>query len=184
MAAQSRPKLLLLGDSLTQTSLNGWGGGLAHRYQRRADVLNRGMSGYNSRWYMQYAQDSGIWQETGNVVLTTIFFGANDASLAKLNPHHHVPVEEYEENLRLRGIRFYEEQYALGPAFQTEDWKASNRKHRHALTRTTAHGFHHRICQREDFHPPEDHCVCRLCGKKNQPVKSQSVHQVIWGLDK
>ena len=99
-AALERPKLLLLGDSLTQTSMEGWGGALAHQYQRRADVLNRGLSGYNTRWYIEYAQESGIWYEPGKIALTTIFFGANDASLETENPHHHVPLEEYQENLK------------------------------------------------------------------------------------
>jgi lysophospholipase L1-like esterase len=99
-AASDRPKVLLLGDSLTQISFDGWGGGLAHRYHRRADILNRGMSGYNTRWFLRYAQDSGIWKESSNVVLVTIFFGANDASLESENPHHHVPLEEYQENLK------------------------------------------------------------------------------------
>ena len=98
--SSERSKILLLGDSLTQTSWEGWGGGLADRYQRRADVLNRGMSGYNTRWYLHYAKQSGIWFEPGKIALTTIFFGANDASLEKENPHHHVPLEEYMENLK------------------------------------------------------------------------------------
>lgn len=99
-AAVERSKILLLGDSLTQTSLEGWGGGLGHRYQRRADILSRGMSGYNTRWYLPYAETSGIWFEPGKIVLTLIFFGANDASLKLENPHHHVPLEEYQENLK------------------------------------------------------------------------------------
>lgn len=89
--ASKRPKILLLGDSLTQTSFEGWGSGLAQRYQRRADVLNRGMSGYNTRWFLEYAKDNGIWEELGVVRLITIWFGANDASLEKHNPHHFVP---------------------------------------------------------------------------------------------
>lgn len=99
-------KFLLLGDSLTQTSLEGWGATLAHRYQRRADILNRGCSGYNTRWYLRYAQDCGIFQETtinkegGGVALVTIFFGANDAALKDLDGKH-VPVPEYEDNLKI-----------------------------------------------------------------------------------
>ena len=85
---------------MTQTAFDGWGGGLAHRYQRRADILNRGMSGYNTRWFLRYAQDSGVWDEPGNVKLVTIFFGANDASLAKENPHHHVPLDEFQSNIK------------------------------------------------------------------------------------
>lgn len=93
-------KLLLLGDSLTQTSFEGWGGMLANLYQRRADVLNRGMSGYNTRWYIKYAQDNGVWDEPGRVVLVTIFFGANDATLIDQDPTKHVPLAEYGENLK------------------------------------------------------------------------------------
>jgi lysophospholipase L1-like esterase len=99
-ASMERSKILLLGDSLTQTAMEGWGGGLANRYQRRADVLNRGMSGYNTRWYLPYAKQSGIWFEPGKIALTTIFFGANDASLVTENPHHHVPLDEYKANLK------------------------------------------------------------------------------------
>lgn len=99
-AASDRPKILLLGDSLTQTAFEGWGSGVSQRYQRRADVLNRGMSGYNTRWFLEYAKDNGIWEEPGTVKIITIWFGANDASLAKHNPHHHVPIEEYQNNLK------------------------------------------------------------------------------------
>jgi isoamyl acetate esterase len=93
-----RPKVLLLGDSLTQTAFEGWAAALADIYQRRADVLNRGMSGYNTRWYLKYAHDHGIWNED-EVMLITLFFGANDASLAAENPHAHVPLGEYSANL-------------------------------------------------------------------------------------
>jgi lysophospholipase L1-like esterase len=99
MSSPAYPKILMLGDSLTQTSFEGWGAGLANTYQRRADILNRGLSGYNSRWYLQYAQGHGVWNEQG-VVLVTIFFGANDASLAVENPHAHVPLDEYTDNLK------------------------------------------------------------------------------------
>jgi isoamyl acetate esterase len=93
-------KFLLLGDSLTQTSFEGWGATLANQYQRRADVLNRGCSGYNTRWYQRYAQDNGIWNENPkDVVLVIIFFGANDAALKDLDGKH-VPVAEYQDNLR------------------------------------------------------------------------------------
>lgn len=88
----------MLGDSLTQLSFEGWGATLANRYQRRADMLNRGCSGYNTRWYLRYADDNEIWNER-NVALVTVFFGANDAALKDLDGKH-VPVEEYQENLR------------------------------------------------------------------------------------
>lgn len=42
-----RPHILLFGDSLTQRGFEngGWVGRLAHAYSRRADVINRGLSG-------------------------------------------------------------------------------------------------------------------------------------------
>ena len=42
-------RIILFGDSITQFSFDadkgGWGARIADRYQRRADVLNRGYSG-------------------------------------------------------------------------------------------------------------------------------------------
>ena len=47
-----RPRLVLFGDSITQWSFSdaGWGAKLAHWYARKADVINRGLSGYNTVW--------------------------------------------------------------------------------------------------------------------------------------
>lgn len=101
MTASNRSKFLLLGDSLTQLSFGGWGSELADVYQRRADVLNRGMSGYNSRWYLRYAEETGIWNEPGKVALVTIFFGANDAAKKDLEPKVHVPLDEYKANIEM-----------------------------------------------------------------------------------
>ena len=55
-----RVKIILLGDSITQGSLSatlsGWGTYLADVYQRRADVYNRGFSGYNTDWFANYLE--------------------------------------------------------------------------------------------------------------------------------
>lgn len=74
----------------------------------------RGMSGYNTDWYLKYLKTdqgkhdvfdsmktSGGVQNDGitDVKLVTIFFGANDASCSKLNPRHHVPIPIFESNL-------------------------------------------------------------------------------------
>lgn len=48
-----RPILVLIGDSITEQGSShpqGWVSSLAIRYNRRLDVVNRGMNGYNSRW--------------------------------------------------------------------------------------------------------------------------------------
>jgi lysophospholipase L1-like esterase len=51
---QGRMSAILFGDSLTQRafdqSSNGWGLSLASYWAAKVDVLNRGYSGYNTRW--------------------------------------------------------------------------------------------------------------------------------------
>jgi isoamyl acetate esterase len=96
MAAQ--PKLLLLGDSLTQLAFEGWGATLANVYQRRADVVNRGYGGYNTEFYRRMLD--GDEESLENVGLVLVFFGANDAALPGLADHHHVSLARYKENLR------------------------------------------------------------------------------------
>lgn len=49
-------RIILLGDSITQMSFSspgGFGAHLADVYQRRADVFNRGYSGYNTNWMLE-----------------------------------------------------------------------------------------------------------------------------------
>lgn len=112
--AQYFPQIILLGDSITQLSFSaqlcGFGAHLSDAYQRRADVLNRGFSGYNTRWMLEHLHtESGRRHVFGGTStstknnsarLITIFFGANDASDPALNPRHFVPVAEYRANLR------------------------------------------------------------------------------------
>lgn len=86
MCARSilRPQFVCFGDSITQRGFSsGWTSLLADAYQRRADVINRGYSGYNSRWAL-HLLDHVFPQPTASVPpprLATIFFGANDAAL-------------------------------------------------------------------------------------------------------
>ncbi len=76
---------------------------MADRYQRRADVLNRGYSGYNTDWFLRLASTnegrSDLFDHE-NVMLVTLFFGANDASDPMLNGRQHVPLGGYEANMR------------------------------------------------------------------------------------
>ncbi|XP_006515241.1 isoamyl acetate-hydrolyzing esterase 1 homolog isoform X4 [Mus musculus] len=97
------PRVLLFGDSITQFSFQqgGWGSLLADRLVRKCDVLNRGFSGYNTRWakiILPRLIRKGPGME--NPVAVTIFFGANDSSLKDENPKQHVPLDEYSANLR------------------------------------------------------------------------------------
>jgi lysophospholipase L1-like esterase len=104
------PKILLMGDSLTQLCFEGWGSQLANAYQRRADVVNRGYSGYNTNFYrLLPVEDFG----SSKICLVLIFFGANDAALPELDAHHYVPIPEYADNLH-KLIDTVREKYACG----------------------------------------------------------------------
>ncbi|KAM4543062.1 isoamyl acetate-hydrolyzing esterase 1 homolog [Odontesthes bonariensis] len=98
------PKVILFGDSITQFSFqaNGWGAELADKFARKCDVLNRGLSGYNSRWAKIILPRliSGQNSADNNIVAVTVFFGANDSALEDENPQQHIPLQEYSENLK------------------------------------------------------------------------------------
>ncbi|XP_072263647.1 isoamyl acetate-hydrolyzing esterase 1 homolog [Pyxicephalus adspersus] len=99
----SWPRILLFGDSITQFAFeaNGWGATLANKLVRRFDVLNRGLSGYNTRW-AKLILPKLITKSSGSetTAAVTIFFGANDSALKEENPQQHVPLDEYADNLR------------------------------------------------------------------------------------
>jgi len=100
--ALGRAQLLLFGDSLTQQAwgTQGWASKLAETYQRRADVINRGFSGYNSRW-ARAAWSAGCVHASTRPQLLTLWLGANDAVLVDgSKPKQHVPLVEYEQNLK------------------------------------------------------------------------------------
>ena len=105
MASKPRPRLVLLGDSITQQSFSlerhGWGAALADLYQQKVDVINRGASGYNTRWTLS-CLPSLIPENEPAPLVTVVFFGANDAAAPGLPgtlSTQHVPVDEYELNL-------------------------------------------------------------------------------------
>jgi isoamyl acetate esterase len=106
MASPGRRSIVLFGDSLTEQSFDvahsGWGARLAHSYSRKADVVNRGFSGYTTRHGAALA--SRVFDTHGHRrLLTTVLFGANDASAAgHATPDgvvQHVPLDEYERLL-------------------------------------------------------------------------------------
>lgn len=96
------PKVILFGDSLTQYSFSDdgcWGSKLADLLQRKCDVINRGFSGYNSRWnkvMLPKILDKDLAKETAAMA---IFLGANDSNDAA-NTRQHVPLEEFTENMK------------------------------------------------------------------------------------
>lgn len=113
MIVRARPSIILFGDSITQqgfsgsttTTSPGWVSLLSNAYARRADVLNRGYSGYNTRHALDilpsvFGSNDGS-KPDDDVLMVTVFFGANDSSLPGDREHcQHVPIDEYESNLR------------------------------------------------------------------------------------
>lgn len=109
-----RKRVLFFGDSITQhgwdTSIDGWVAAFAFHWYRRVDVLNRGYSGYNSRWYefdsfsLQFTSSPRGLSLVDQMVISeqpdfiTVFFGANDAVDERVLQH--VPLSEYESNIR------------------------------------------------------------------------------------
>lgn len=100
-----RPRLVLFGDSITELSFasGGWGAALTDRFARQADVVLRGLSGYNTRWALKVLPRAmeGAAGAGADPAAVTVFFGANDASLPdQVQAHQHVPLKEYQSNLR------------------------------------------------------------------------------------
>uniref|UniRef100_K3X0Q9 SGNH hydrolase-type esterase domain-containing protein n=1 Tax=Globisporangium ultimum (strain ATCC 200006 / CBS 805.95 / DAOM BR144) TaxID=431595 RepID=K3X0Q9_GLOUD len=96
----------LIGDSITEQANDpmnaGWAALLQHKYVRSVDVINRGLSGYNTRWFVQHALPviENELQHEYKPSLLTLFFGANDAALATgYAGGQHVPLGEYRANL-------------------------------------------------------------------------------------
>uniref|UniRef100_A0A8C4XLX1 Isoamyl acetate-hydrolyzing esterase 1 homolog n=1 Tax=Falco tinnunculus TaxID=100819 RepID=A0A8C4XLX1_FALTI len=110
---------------------NGWGASLAERLVRKCDVVNRGLSGYNTRW-AKLILPRLITKSTGaeSTAAVTIFFGANDSALKDLNPKQHVPLEEYAANLKsmiqyLKSVDITEDRIILitPPPLQESAWE-------------------------------------------------------------
>ena len=102
----SRINIVLLGDSLTQFSFEvehqGWGAALQSVYARKADVINRGYSGYNSTWVSALVPKI-IPEIPWNVEypernLVTILLGANDSCEGNGGVQH-VSLEKFKENI-------------------------------------------------------------------------------------
>ncbi|XP_029451703.1 isoamyl acetate-hydrolyzing esterase 1 homolog isoform X2 [Rhinatrema bivittatum] len=127
------PRIVLFGDSITQFAFeaDGWGAMLADKMVRKCDIINRGLSGYNTRWAKivlprLITRDS----ETENTIAVVIFFGANDSSLKDENPQQHIALDEYAENLKsmiqyLQSVAVTKEKIVLvtPPPLEESAWK-------------------------------------------------------------
>lgn len=79
---------------------------------RVADVLNRGLAGYNSRWYKTLMPQIMDGIPSDRVSCVVLFMGANDAAHADCPSGQHVPVSEYKQNM-IDMIRDLESNYGV-----------------------------------------------------------------------
>ncbi|MED6136747.1 GDSL esterase/lipase wdl1 [Stylosanthes scabra] len=103
MVGPVRPEFVLFGSSIVQLSFGdeGWGAILANLYARKADIILRGYSGWNSRRALEVLDK--VFPKDANVQpsLVIVYFGGNDS--VRPNPSGlgtHVPLQEYKENMR------------------------------------------------------------------------------------
>ncbi|XP_027352612.1 GDSL esterase/lipase CPRD49-like [Abrus precatorius] len=96
MVGPMRPQIVLFGSSIIQMSFDngGWGTILANLYARKADIILRGYSGWNSRHALDVLDEVFLSDPL-------VYFGGNDS----IHPHPsglgpHVPLQEYVENMR------------------------------------------------------------------------------------
>lgn len=93
--------ILLLGDSLTEQGYySSWASQLSRTYIRRADVVNRGLGGYNSRWVLKILKDEQrrhllLPPHVKQPLFATLLLGSNDLA----SNEQHVPVAEYKQNM-------------------------------------------------------------------------------------
>ncbi|KAL5710272.1 GDSL esterase/lipase wdl1 [Ranunculus cassubicifolius] len=103
MVGPARPLFVLFGSSIVQFSYSngGWAAHLQDIYARKADILLRGYSGWNSRRALQAVDEIFPKNAAVQPDLIIVYFGGNDSMgphLSGLGPH--VPLEEYIENMR------------------------------------------------------------------------------------
>lgn len=113
LIASNMDQFLLFGDSITQYAFtrnkgDAFGAELADAYIRRLDIVNRGLSGYNTRQALQVLPKIIPSPACARLRFMTVFFGANDARLPQdavaaaqgVPQLQHVPLSEYVANLR------------------------------------------------------------------------------------
>ncbi|KAK4561605.1 hypothetical protein LTR86_004284 [Recurvomyces mirabilis] len=100
-------QFILFGDSITQQCFSpnttfSFGAALADTYVRRLDIVNRGLSGYNTTQALHALPLCMPEPEVTKVRFMTIFFGANDARIAGSpgGPSQTVPLNEFKKNIK------------------------------------------------------------------------------------
>ena len=95
-------QILAFGDSLTQlgsdTATAGWVAQAQNLCSGRVDILNRGFSGYTTR-YSKFVLPQ-LTVDWSNIIFVTIFLGTNDAEIPDDPDTGNVPISEFTANLR------------------------------------------------------------------------------------
>jgi len=73
----------------------GWVNLLLDRRVRSLDIVNRGFSGYNTRWLLEHIDE--LKPDFANANVVTVLLGANDSCK---QPGQHVPIEQFSLYLR------------------------------------------------------------------------------------
>ncbi|CAN1134383.1 GDSL esterase/lipase CPRD49 [Linum perenne] len=103
MVGPVRPQFVLFGSSIVEMSFTngGWGAILSHIYSRKADILLRGYSGWNSRRALQVLDQVFPKDAQVQPALIIVYFGGNDSIHSHetgLGPH--VPLPEFVDNMK------------------------------------------------------------------------------------
>ncbi|XWS43846.1 hypothetical protein CRYUN_Cryun16bG0139500 [Craigia yunnanensis] len=103
MVGPGRPLFVLFGSSIVQFSYSneGWGAILTDIYARKADIVLRGYSGWNSRRALEVLHQVFPKDAVIQPSLVIVYFGGNDS----MEPHpsglgSHVPLPEYIDNMK------------------------------------------------------------------------------------
>jgi lysophospholipase L1-like esterase len=106
MFGTAKDTFFLFGDSITQRGYDqdlgfGWVSALSSVYIRKLNVINAGLSGYNTKMALHTLPQVFPTPENTKIRFLVIFFGANDARFPNTpQAEQHVPIEEYRQNLR------------------------------------------------------------------------------------
>ncbi|KAI1122706.1 SGNH hydrolase [Nemania abortiva] len=100
-------QIVLFGDSLFQYCSNAdagfsFQGALQHLCVRGLDVINRGLSGYNTKNALEKLPEIFLPPSPSNprIEYLLVLFGANDACLPIPTSSQGVPIDQYKENLK------------------------------------------------------------------------------------
>lgn len=107
MSCHRRPVFYFIGDSITQGGTDpsrcGFITILQNHYARSVDCINRGLSGYNTKWVLTHGMPifAKELESEYSASFVTIFLGANDAVLEHgPDKVQYVSLEDYRSNLK------------------------------------------------------------------------------------